>query len=231
MNAPVALHCGGCGRELGLEPIPEPAPFDCPGCSRQLTSFAGERGRLYDCAACGGQFVEQALLRELLEQREICGAAVPKRPLARDAALAPVRYAPCPACGALMNRANFGGMSGVIVDVCARHGVWFDAGELPRVLAFVEDGGLVRARRLRLEELERRERELRLSTIELSSHAAAEAGNAPRTNLSSLGDMTGSLRYPSDPAWSTGLWDDAKEAAHELLELIGGEIARFRGSR
>lgn len=36
------------------------------------------------------------------------------------------------------NRKNFGRSSGVIVDICRRHGVWFDRGELPRVLAFVE---------------------------------------------------------------------------------------------
>jgi Zn-finger nucleic acid-binding protein len=41
-----------------------------------------------------------------------------------------------------MARNNFGKKSRVIVDICRRHGVWFDAGELPRVLAFVRSGGL-----------------------------------------------------------------------------------------
>ena len=31
--------------------------------------------------------------------------------------------------------------SGVVVDVCSAHGTWFDEGELPRVLAFVESYG------------------------------------------------------------------------------------------
>jgi hypothetical protein len=44
-----------------------------------------------------------------------------------------------------MNRKNFGGTSGIIVDVCAKHGTFFDTGELPRVLAFVRRGGLTRA--------------------------------------------------------------------------------------
>lgn len=51
-----------------------------------------------------------------------------------------------------MHRKNFGGRSGVIVDVCTSHGTWFDAEELPRVLAFVEAGGL---ERVRLEQLAR----------------------------------------------------------------------------
>jgi Zn-finger nucleic acid-binding protein len=46
-----------------------------------------------------------------------------------------------------MNRKNFAERSGVIVDVCKAHGIWFDHGELPRVLAFVEAGGLREAER------------------------------------------------------------------------------------
>jgi len=35
-----------------------------------------------------------------------------------------------------MNRINFGRTSGVIVDVCKKHGTWFDGGELTQVIAF-----------------------------------------------------------------------------------------------
>jgi Zn-finger nucleic acid-binding protein len=55
-----------------------------------------------------------------------------------------VRYRPCPGCGLLMNRKNFGGTSGVILDVCSLHGSFFDRGELPRVLEFARRGGLLR---------------------------------------------------------------------------------------
>jgi hypothetical protein len=50
-----------------------------------------------------------------------------------------------------MNRLNFAHTSGVIVDVCTRHGTWFDADELRRVLEFITAGGLeaARARELR----------------------------------------------------------------------------------
>ncbi len=73
-------------------------------------------------------------------------------------------YIPCPECTSLMNRKNFGGMSGVIVDVCKRHGTWFDLGELPRVLAFVAAGGLERARARAAEEEARTQREARAQT-------------------------------------------------------------------
>ncbi|HEX2882470.1 MAG TPA: hypothetical protein VHO25_23275, partial [Polyangiaceae bacterium] len=45
-------------------------------------------------------------------------------------------------CNELMNRHNFGKLSGVIVDVCVHHGVWFDDGELAQVLSFCSSGQL-----------------------------------------------------------------------------------------
>jgi Zn-finger nucleic acid-binding protein len=64
----------------------------------------------------------------------------------------PVRYLKCPGCARLMNRQNFGRRSGVVVDVCRAHGVWFDAGELGDVVGFVMRGGLDEARKRELEE-------------------------------------------------------------------------------
>lgn len=147
MNVPQALHCSGCGRALGLEPIAAPDELKCPECRRHFRLFRADAGALHDCEGCGGQFVEHVLLRELLEQREVYGLAAPSRSAANPLDQ-PVRYRPCPVCQVLMHRRNFGRTSGVIVDVCTQHGIWFDPGELPRVLAFVADGGLVRARKL-----------------------------------------------------------------------------------
>jgi Zn-finger nucleic acid-binding protein len=144
MNVPEALHCSGCGSELGLEPVAEPGTLDCATCGKPHTLAVVRSGSsaLHDCGTCGGQFVEHAMLRELLESREPMGAlTLGAAPRTAPADLH-VRYFPCPTCGALMARKNFGGKSGVIVDVCRRHGVWFDAGELPRALAFVRAGGL-----------------------------------------------------------------------------------------
>jgi Zn-finger nucleic acid-binding protein len=91
--------------------------------------------------------VAHELLRALLEQREALGRAVPSPAAApRGNPLADrVRYRACPHCRQMMNRKNFGGTSGIVVDVCAVHGTFFDAGELPRVLEFVRRGGLAKA--------------------------------------------------------------------------------------
>lgn len=50
-------------------------------------------------------------------------------------------YLKCPACEGPMVRKNFAKVSGVIVDECLRHGTWYDAGELPAILAFLRQGG------------------------------------------------------------------------------------------
>ncbi len=70
-------------------------------------------------------------------------------------------YRRCPHCARTMNRVNYGRSSGIVVDVCKEHGVWFDEEELEAALAWIRSGGLRRAeerRRLRLEEAERRAR-------------------------------------------------------------------------
>ena len=45
-----------------------------------------------------------------------------------------------------MNRVNFAHCSGVIVDVCKSHGVWFDRDELSRIVEFIRSGGLEASR-------------------------------------------------------------------------------------
>jgi Zn-finger nucleic acid-binding protein len=49
-------------------------------------------------------------------------------------------YVPCLACGNLMQRRQFRHAdrpSGIVIDVCKDHGMWFDRNELQAVLAFV----------------------------------------------------------------------------------------------
>jgi Zn-finger nucleic acid-binding protein len=98
------------------------------------------------------------LLRDLIERREVYGTVAPRLFRKRNPLRDPVQYLPCPECRSMMTRRNFGGASGVIVDICSAHGVWFDVGELPTVLSFVESGGLAAARRRGLEEAERKRR-------------------------------------------------------------------------
>ena len=197
MNMAHAHHCSGCGAELGL--IIESALLgsQCSDCQSPLEAIREPTGSLLHCRKCGGQFVEHALLRSLLEVHEQTGQAFPDAPYQRPAkaSIERVRYRPCAVCQQRMNRKNFGGASGVIVDVCAKHGTWFDAGELPQVLAFVKSGGLVRERAREQERL----RQARAHERE----------------------MAGASSQPSPLAFdSLGLGGDQSSFAKDLLEFV-----------
>lgn len=148
LNAQDAEFCNGCGEVLGLLPIELPSDLQCPDCKLRLAAFDGDPGLLYDCPSCGGQFIEHDLLFNLIERRRRFAEA--RRPDRAPSAERQVRYIPCPACKDVMNRRNYGGTSGIIVDYCSRHGVWFHGGELPKLLHHVACGGLADGRRIRL---------------------------------------------------------------------------------
>ena len=66
-------------------------------------------------------------------------------------------YRPCPECGTLMHRFNYARRSGIIVDNCAGHGLWFDSRELDELLLWVRRGGeAVMARRAAEEHTQQR---------------------------------------------------------------------------
>ena len=62
-----------------------------------------------------------------------------------------------------------GRRSGVVLDVCKEHGLWFDLDELRRVLAFISAGGLDRARELEIEEL----KEAKRAAVQIPEHPAS----------------------------------------------------------
>jgi Zn-finger nucleic acid-binding protein len=114
-----------------------------------------------ECRACGGLWLDRAIFEQLGTSRERQGAvlgALPAPTVPAVVALEAVQYRPCPACHQRMNRVNYAKRSGVVIDVCKAHGLWFDQDELRRVLAFIAAGGLDRARELELEELKEAKR-------------------------------------------------------------------------
>ena len=59
-----------------------------------------------------------------------------------------------------MNRIQFANCSRVIVDVCKKHGTWFDRDELRRIVEFIRTGGLLTAREREIAELEAKRKKL-----------------------------------------------------------------------
>ena len=92
-----------------------------------------------------------------------------------------------------MNRLNYGKRSGVVIDTCKDHGVWFDAHELGAILSWIRKGGEDRSVRKDTEDQRARERS---QAIKLPSLERADNyGGQRRTNwdADSGGDLIGSL--------------------------------------
>jgi len=141
-------HCPTCGAALEREEVPdEEAGLACPRCSGALEPIRLGGSRMRECAGCGGLWVDNRTFLAICHDRDRAAPllAARPRPARGDAASAlDVVYARCPQCQALMNRLNFARVSGVLVDVCRQHGTFFDAGELTRVVEFIERGGIPR---------------------------------------------------------------------------------------
>lgn len=199
MNDAVCLGCGervaddapcACAHVVSAnapyrEVAEAPVLGRCPRCADVLIAAEYAGTPLDECAACGGAFVEGWVLDRLVEARAArvsLSISLPVRPIPRERE---VRYLRCPQCMVQMNRRIYGRSSGVVVDVCKRHGVWFDAGELAAVLEFVEGGGLERARRK--EEAERREQERKERIrAQTEPHPISKMMNAPVRTRSEL---------------------------------------------
>ena len=147
-NLASALHCQACGRPLedGKAVEAPRAALQCPRCQGPLGARRYAELALDECDRCGGIFVSPEAMNRIVTDRDLptgLKVELPARPAVRET---DVHYIHCPVCSSLMNRSAFGRISGVVVDVCRKHGVWFDGGELSEVVRFVESGGLARAR-------------------------------------------------------------------------------------
>lgn len=155
-------YCGHCGAKmLKAETSALEDAGDCPRCMRKLDALKiGDIG-LQECARCAGLWSAPETFESFCADGEN-QAAMLNFAGARSqiiGQLARISYVPCPDCKQLMNRSNFARSSGVIIDLCKQHGVWFDAEELPKIIAFIRQGGLEKARaREKLEIKEDRDR-------------------------------------------------------------------------
>ncbi len=141
----VSRYCHACGEYLlrpavGIED--ENTELDCPRCQDRLKTRVQGEFRLQHCLGCGGLWIDHDAFRRILENRgnhKSMATLLGKTPaLDKAPARRPVAYLPCPHCGQLMHRRNFASRSGVIIDECAAHGVWFDRDELAAVIRYAQ---------------------------------------------------------------------------------------------
>lgn len=150
-------HCG-CRADRVIH---DPAQLICPQCETGMIAVEVGGKRLVECASCHGVWVDpvsfEEICKEKEEQRALPGSA---RTIKSAPKSLKVKYLPCPVCRQLMHRVNFAKCSGVVLDVCQSHGTWFDQDELKRIVEFISSGGMERAKRQEIEELEQKKRKL-----------------------------------------------------------------------
>jgi Zn-finger nucleic acid-binding protein len=146
-----AQFCHHCATRLNAESIAgESTDHHCPVCGQDHLLRSRQLGdhdlSVLECQKCAGLWFGLQTFEALLDaeaQRSTAGSVQQK---ALGAQQGP-RYRPCVICGQLMVRRNFGrGQSGVVVDICGSHGIWFDSDELAQVIGWIRSGGLEAAR-------------------------------------------------------------------------------------
>lgn len=143
-----APRCHLCGAET-LQAGQGPSTLGpCPGCEQPLRAFRMGEHTLAGCPSCHGIWMEGRFMARLCAQAQVRDAlaerlAASPTPVASGG---PVTFRRCPACAKRMPRIVFGRTSGVTLDACRDHGVFFDAGELERILAFLRQLPLDAAR-------------------------------------------------------------------------------------
>jgi Zn-finger nucleic acid-binding protein len=123
----------------------------CPACGSDLirSTIGGGGGggdALNECPTCHGTWLDIDTFQTLTADPDRQTAVLAKlRTRDPDPATHAVTL-PCPRCRRPMQRHDYAGASGVHVDVCREHGIWFDRDELRRIVEFIRSGGLNRRR-------------------------------------------------------------------------------------
>ncbi len=120
-------------------------PNTCPRCDRALELRHSDKLVVAACDRGHGLFMSHAVLREAKREGPIGVTALDRTPPPSGREASEPDESPacrCPRCGEPMDRRPFAPHTAegethapVLVDVCAAHGTWFDAGELRGALA------------------------------------------------------------------------------------------------
>ncbi|MCF6287763.1 MAG: zf-TFIIB domain-containing protein [Proteobacteria bacterium] len=103
-----------------------------------------------ECDQCAGLWLNADVFRHLENKAQKEAASdIQGQPQKYDYGRNPTStpekfYKKCPQCNIVMHRKNYAKASGIVVDVCAKHGIWFDIHELDAILKFIRQGLLLK---------------------------------------------------------------------------------------
>lgn len=151
-----ARFCHNCATPLRPEEEMGPATdAACPACGQEHHLHSRTLGNKsissLECDRCAGLWLGGESFEELADTAVRTDVSLVRRE--PDQAVPESHsqdrlYRRCPFCDRFMNRSNYGMRSargvasGVIVDICGDHGVWFDCRELENILSWVRSGGV-----------------------------------------------------------------------------------------
>ena len=119
---------------------------DCPKCQLSLQPQDYEGTKIQFCGNCWGHWLDHASMAQILAtksygfSRDEQSIVMESWIKAAEADLADGHHGlKCPICQSPMTETPLGDDCPVLVDRCAEHGTWLDAGEIKQVQVFVEN--------------------------------------------------------------------------------------------
>jgi Zn-finger nucleic acid-binding protein len=196
-------HCPRCGAATAIRADAALEARKCLRCKVEMLSVKIGTIGVRECSDCAGLWLDVSSFERICADREeqaaVLGTASPATQSSISNTSSRITYAPCPECTQLMNRVNFARCSGVIVDICKRHGIWFDRDELSHIVEFIRGGGLDASRAKEKAELEEERRRLRQEQHALDMRRSSALGaNDSEDSLMGIASARGLLKLLLD---------------------------------
>lgn len=117
----------------------------CVTCSSNLVTDSIEGVKVDACESCGGCWLDSGELKQIVDIREKTFS--PEEVSLVRGISEQVFHGreekqkehACPKCDQLMDRFNYAATTGILLDKCSEHGIWFDKDELEHVQICVEE--------------------------------------------------------------------------------------------
>ena len=196
-------HCPRCGATAARQKEVIESGRKCPRCLVEMQSVSIGQATVLECAGCFGLWLDTVSFEKICADREQQSAVLGTASHAPSSAVrigSIVKYVPCPECSQLMNRINFARCSGVIIDLCKKHGIWFDCDELSRIVEFIRGGGLELSRSKEKAEIEEERRKLRQEqmTVDIHRSMGPGIGDTEATRITGIASAGGLLKFLLD---------------------------------
>ena len=187
-------HCPRCGAEGARPDDVVTAGKKCPRCRTEMQLVPIGNTKVLECEKCLGLWLNLQSFEKICADKEEQSAVLGSASLAAVIPAVKVNYVPCPECSQLMNRANFARCSGVIIDVCKPHGIWFDRDELSRIVEFIQAGGLQVSRTKERVALEEERRKLHQEQLALDMERSRIVNLGETDRVSGIASAGGLLK-------------------------------------